>query len=318
MREKTTDMPKVNSTLTWREAERMCEESFLSNGPFWHLPTDGNNQEIIFTNREDFVAAMNALAISFALFPAKLISFELMHNHVHLILSGSRDDCVAAFKEFKRRLERHFMKRGRFGVLSNFDYELIPIESLRQMRTEIAYVHRNAFVASRDCLVYTYEWGSGMYYYHEVLKSIYFQPFAKVPYLRRREIFKGRVLNMPDGYSFNGEYIFPPCFLDLGLGESFYTSPSEYFIKITKNLEEQGVIAERMKDKAVVNYEEGFNIAQSLSWTLFQTRVSLLTFDQKTELSRRLHFNYMLSNKHISTILKMNMAYLDELFPKKG
>lgn len=315
--QKTTDMSEVNKTLTWREAERICEVSFQNNGPFWHLPTDGNNQEIIFTNRADFVAAMNALAISFALFPAKLISFELMHNHVHLILSGPKDDCVAVFMEFKRRLERHFTKCGRFGVLSNFCYELIPIESLRQMRTEIAYVHRNAFVASHDCLVYTYEWGSGMYYYHEVLKSIHFQPFAKIPYLRKREIFQGRVLNMPDGYSFNGEYVFPPCFLDLKLGESFYNSPSEYFIKLTKNLEDQGAIAERMKDKAIVNYEEGFNIAQSLSWTLFQTRVSLLTLDQKTELSRRLHFNYMLSNKHISTILKMNMAYLDELFPEK-
>ena len=46
--------------------------------------------------------------------------------------------------EFKRMLERHFTNCGRFGVLSNFNYELFAIEGLRQMRTEIADVHRNA------------------------------------------------------------------------------------------------------------------------------------------------------------------------------
>ena len=46
--------------------------------------------------------------------------------------------------EFKRMLERHFTNCGRFGVLSNFNYELFAIEGLRQMRTETADVHRNA------------------------------------------------------------------------------------------------------------------------------------------------------------------------------
>ena len=45
---------------------------------------------------------------------------------------------------FKRRLERHFTNCGRFGVLSNFSYELFAIAGLRQMRTETADVHRNA------------------------------------------------------------------------------------------------------------------------------------------------------------------------------
>ena len=46
--------------------------------------------------------------------------------------------------EFKRRLERHFTNCGPFGVLSNFSYELFPIEGLRRRRTEIADVHCNA------------------------------------------------------------------------------------------------------------------------------------------------------------------------------
>lgn len=310
-------MSDVNRPLTWREAVRSGEASFRSNVPFWHLPTDGNNQQIIFTNRADFAAAMNALAITSALFQVRLVAYEFMHNHVHFILSGQKDECEAAFMEFKRRLDNHFTRCGRFGVLSNFDFELIPIESLQQMKTEIAYVHRNAFVASRNNLVYTYEWGSGMYYFHEVLKKMHFQPFSEVPYLKRREIFQGRVLKMPDGYTFNGEYVFPPSFMALGLGESFFNSPAEYFYKLTRNLEDQSLIADRLRDRVFVSYEEGFNIAQTLAWNIFHAKVTMLTGEQKTELSRRLHFDYKLSNKHISTILKMDIAFLDEIFPER-
>ena len=75
------------------------------NGPFWHVYTDGTLMEDIFCSAEDFNLGMTLLAVCAVInCKVELITFELMNNHVHLIMRGELADCLEFFDVFKRRL----------------------------------------------------------------------------------------------------------------------------------------------------------------------------------------------------------------------
>jgi REP element-mobilizing transposase RayT len=96
--------------MTFAEKERECERVFDADGPFWHVYTDGSAVADIFVDDEQMREAMIALAVCAVLFKkAELVTFELMSNHVHLIMRGEREDCLEFFRMFKKRLVRHSM-----------------------------------------------------------------------------------------------------------------------------------------------------------------------------------------------------------------
>ena len=294
-------------------------ENFRNNnfGPFWHFCTDGTRQQIIFSCDEDFFAAMNVLAICLSLVNVRLVAFAIMNNHVHLILAGRIELCLEFFRLFTKRLRRYFELKGRKDILFGFECESpVAIEDARQMQTEIAYVHRNPYVARADVLPYSYRWSSGSIYFNDIVKSFRGIPFAKVPFSRRTEIFQGRVLTMPDNYCWGGDYIIPQSFVDYRLGESFFSNAAEYFIKTSKIQEDHCALLRRYNDSQVLNYEEGYSVAASLSKSRFGNLIpSTLTPQQKTELSKTLKYDYHMSNKQIASILKMDILVLNQMFP---
>ena len=91
--------------LTFAEKERECERLFEKSGPFWHLYTDGRVMEDFLCTEEDFKIAMTALAVTTVLFTkVRIITFELMSNHIHMILNGEAEGCMELFERFKTRL----------------------------------------------------------------------------------------------------------------------------------------------------------------------------------------------------------------------
>ena len=50
------------SALSFSEKERICEGIFISNGPYWHIYTDGTKMQNIFCCEKDFKTGMWCLA----------------------------------------------------------------------------------------------------------------------------------------------------------------------------------------------------------------------------------------------------------------
>ena len=85
-------MKKDSRALNFSEKERVCESIFINNGPYWHVYTDGTMMQNIFISKEDFIIGMWCLAAARYLCKSvRIITFELMGNHVHLILAGAKD-----------------------------------------------------------------------------------------------------------------------------------------------------------------------------------------------------------------------------------
>ena len=180
-------MNKDFSALSFSEKERACESIFIANGPYWHVYTDGTMMQNIFCNEEEFKTGMWCIAVSIHMSKGvRALTFELMANHVHLIIAGQRENCLKAFDLFAARLRQAFPKRQRTIDWSKFKMDILPIESLQALRNEIIYANRNAFVANPSYTPDSYPWGGGCAYFCPWLKHLTTTPLNEVPILTQR------------------------------------------------------------------------------------------------------------------------------------
>ena len=295
-------MKKDFSALSFAEKERICEGIFISNGPYWHIYTDGTKMQNIFCCEKDFKTGMWCLAAALHLCEdVHLLTFELMGNHVHIILAGLREACIKTFDLFVARLQKAFPKRERAIDWSQFKMEILPIESLQALRNEIIYANRNAFVANPDYTPTSYPWGGGCTYFCPWIQHLKISSFGELPILTQRGID-----SMP----------FIPSFCDITLGESMFRDARSYFNSLTRNAEAFSQIASRLKDSIFLTDEELYSVICSYISKEYSVKTpSQLSAQQKIDTARHLHFHYNATNQQLRRMLRLDLSILEELFP---
>ena len=308
---------KTFSSLSYTEKEKICESIFLQEGPFWHLFTDGTRMQNIFTCEDEFETGMNILAASSCRHNAvKLVAFELMSNHLHWILAGKRETCLEMFEDYKIRMRRVFRRMGKIVDWDQFQADIIPIDNLRSLKNEIAYAHRNAFVAQAEYTPYNYPWGSGMAYFNPAFKSIPAEDFDSLSYDRRRALAHTRNIDGLNKLKFFRNRAFIPSFCDIELGESLFCDARSYFNSLTKNTEAFSEIASRLKDFVFLTDEELYSAAVRYCTDEYKIRqLVILSPEQKINTAKELHFRYNATKQQLRRMLKLDMTVLDQLFP---
>lgn len=302
--------------LSFSEKEQLCEINFMEGGPFWHIYTDGTKMQNIFRTETDFDGGMAVLGVASCLVPdVRLLTFELMSNHVHLIASGAREECLKLSDIFKDRLRRIMSVRGISVDWKNFTASILPIEDLRALRNEIVYVNRNAFVASPQYTPYNYPWGGGCAYFNPMTHRLQVTRLEDMSYDRKRELSHSRDVSGLNRLAFDGKRIHIPSFCDIRLGESVFADARSYFNSLTRNAETFSQIAERLKDAVFLTDDELFQVAVKEAVRNFETRqLTLLEPAQKIQLAKDLHFRFNASNQQLRRLLRLDMALLNELF----
>lgn len=305
--------------LTFAEKERICEESFRTSGQFWHLYTDGTRMENIFLNDKDFKAGISILAATMHTVKpdVRLVTFVLMKNHLHLILCGRKEHCLRLFEILKDKFRRVFKKTERSIDWSRFMAELIPIDSLKALRNEIVYVHRNQFVASPEHTPFNYPWSGGYAYFSPMIKEIPTYEICSLSIDAQRRLTHSKDIGPMRGLRVAGETIYIPSFCDIRLGESMFTDARSYFLSLTRNSEAFSMIAARLKDRVFLTDDEIYAAATSLALKEYDTRqITLLNPGQRIKLAKDLHFRYNASVQQLRRILKLELSVLNELFPQ--
>ena len=310
-------MKKDFSALSFSEKERVCECIFIDNGPYWHVYTDGTKMQNIFCNEEDFKIGMWCLAAALHLCKSvRAITFELMGNHVHLILAGQKEDCIKAFGLFVERLRQAFPKRQRIIDWSKLKMEILPIESLQALRNEIIYVNRNAFVANPMYTPDSYPWGGGCAYFCPWLKHLATTPLGELPILTQRALLHTKKIAPLADLRIIDSMPFIPSFCDIKLGESMFRDARSYFNSLTRNAEAFSQIAARLKDSIFLTDEELYSVICSHINKEYSVKTpSQLSAQQKIDTARQMHFNYNATNQQLRRMLRLDLAILEELFP---
>ena len=305
------------SALSFSEKERVCESIFVSHGPYWHIYTDGTQMQNIFCCEDDFKTAMWILAASMHMFKGvRVITFELMGNHLHLILAGQRDDCIKAFDLFAARLRLVFPKRQRTIDWSKFKMDILPIESLQALRNEIIYVNRNAFVANPAYTPDSYPWGGGCAYFNPWIKHLKTTPLGEMKVNTQRKLLHTRDVVPFSKLLEIGGVPFIPSFCDISLGESLFRDARSYFNSLTRNAEAFSQIASRLKDAIFLTDEELYSVICSHISKEYSVKTpSQLSARQKIDTASRMHFDYNATNQQLRRMLRMELSILEELFP---
>ena len=313
-----THMKKDVRALTFIEKENICEREFEMAGEFWHLFTDGTKMEDIFLSEEEFELGETLLAVSCCKMPQiRVLTFELMTNHLHVIPNGSKEDCLILFDDYKKRLKRAFQKRGRSINWDNFQADILPIENLKALRNEIIYTHRNAFVANPNVTPSNYPWGCGYAYFNMMIKHFATHNVAEMSFDDQRRLTHCRdIKGVGKLQAIDHMGILVTSFCDISLGERMFQDARSYFNSLTRNAEAFSQIAERLKDTIFLTEDELYQVAVKYSESHFDSRnLTILLGEQKIQLAKELHFKYRASNQQIRRILRLELSILNEMFP---
>lgn len=309
--------------------ESVCEAAFARGGPYWHLYTDGEMMDIIFTQPQDFMFGMTLLGLCCAAFPrCRVLTFTLMSNHIHVVLAGSEKDIRGFFAYFKERLRRYLSGEKRFCRMERFEAELFEIPDLRALRNEIIYVNRNGYVVSPDCTPFSYWWSAGVFFFNPMGKMLPVCPFSSLTKRDQRSLCRSRDLTLPDAYlvwrGFRpgreapaGMLLYPPSFCVIDEAEGFFRNAQQYFRRLSRDHEAHSEVANRLSEKIFLTDDELYGAICAISTKDYGISTpNLLPAKDKENLARRMHFDYNASNKQIQRMLKLSPSKVAELFPE--
>lgn len=197
----------------------------------YHLSSSHLETQAIFRNENDFIFGINTLAILLVCFDVRLIAYCLMDNHLHLLVSGTLDQCLAFYDRAVHRISMNAWKKyGISGILKQEEVDIVAITDEQQLKNEICYIHRNPYKA-RIASPNAYKWSSA---------DVYFNAFTpvgtKVSTLSvrdRRKIFNTH-LTVPEEYEFLEGRILNKSFVSSRNASAKFRDSVEYFDTLRK------------------------------------------------------------------------------------
>lgn len=293
--------------------ENTCALLFAELGECYHLWTR-EDFEIIFTSREDYQAAMSLFAICAKYYSdIKVITFELMSNHIHFVASGKRERILMMFELFKKKLMPHCREWGRHLDWDAFEAKTRRIESLEDMRNVIIYNNRNGYVVHPEHSPFSYPWGANRFYFNQDATKAAATQSKTMSVYEKRCIFHSKAADKIQGLQLFEGCVSPTCFCDIATGEKLFRNTSHYFNKLSRSIEASQAIAKEIGESIFYTDDELFSLISRISKTQHGSTPSSLPPDIKIQMAKMMRFEYSASPKQIMRILKLSSGVLSSL-----
>ena len=282
----------------------------------FHLSTEPIEDAVVFASEADFITANNLIALAISCSNCVLLAMAIMSNHLHFILEGTREECLAFFENLRFRLQKVFVRGGKGGIIARMNPGLVLINDLSQLQDEIAYVIRNPFVARTDVNPFAYKWCSGYLYFNQFLDN------GGVPANR----LKGRALRefthskadavLPVAILVLNGVANPASFINYKRAESFFDNARQFIMKVLKNIEGQIEAAGRHGELPHLNDEEMFVLSCKICRFVFKVNSPKeLTEGDKKKLALKLKNEYGASNGQVARCANLSLAIVNGMFP---
>ncbi len=306
---------------SFQEKERQCRalfDSVIRRGlSFWHVCTPGTFQQIIFESPADYEFGMVTAATASYDTGVKIITFELMSNHVHFVVyCKAKENAVSFLELYRKRLIRYFRNQKRVIDLSHFYSEPIAIETLESLRNQIVYTNRNNFVVDPSQTPFSFPYGANAFFFNPFAKAIQGCSFGTLSLRSKIRLIHSKETDYPDAFMVTGSHFTPPSFCDISLGEKIFRDARHYMYKLTRDVESYKELAALLSDVDYYTDDELVTIVYSICREKYgSSKPSLLPVQQKEELAGILHYEYRADNRKISRLLQFPIQTLNEKFP---
>lgn len=294
------------------------ERLFKENGPYYHVcskPVDG----ILFGNDQDRKVALVTLALAANEAAAVILAYAIMSNHFHVIIATDYPE--GFYKRFRERVNRYLSRHGRCDVLLPEDPTIVPIVTLSQLMTEVAYVIRNQYVVDDSVNPMSHLWCSGYLYFNPMLdwclKKMKYSLASELSGRKIMQLVNTKDTNQPFGkLKVIDDYPAPSSFVDYKLVEQLFSSARVFTNKVFKNVEAQVETALQLGETPSIPDEE----MSSIVWKYCNDEwgvksMKRLTPQQRLSLAKHMKYTYHSSNGQISRITLMSVKDVNALFP---
>ena len=298
------------------QEESRCEYLFYKLGPCWHLCTPENNP-LILTDEEDFRAAMTIIAICALAFPGiKVLTFELMSNHIHVALAGTEEDMDKFFSMFKVFLGYYLKSKGRSSCLEGWSYKALSIDNIRYMRNTIAYINRNGFIVNKDHSPYSYPWGANKYFFNPDAIKRAAENSGTLNSRVLRSLFHTHKLDAFSGLPYLDGIVPPPVFCDIRTAEGLFRNASHYFSIVSRNIEGMKGIAGIIGESIYYTDEDLYSVARKIATEQYRVdKPHLIPAQGKLDVARILCYEYNAGAKQVARLLKLDLSLVKSLLP---
>lgn len=301
------------------EQENMCLFRFAEAGSCFHVCSQ-ENFPVLFHNEEEFMAAMNVVAfVAFLFRDVRILTFEIMDNHFHLLLSGHKSRIDLLLNKFVPKLALHPTLIDSSRDIKRLAFNFYPIDSLDKMRNTIAYINRNGAVVCPDENVFTYRWGANRYFFNREALSRFESCGRKTTFRERRELLRSDGFSNDENIIVLDGYVSPLCYCRITEAQLFFRHNRHYFFCVSRNIEASMEIAKMIGERIFYSDDDLYVLIAAKCSQKYNCRTaSLLPKEAKMELAKELHYNYNAGNKQISRLLKLELEVVSAIFPEKG
>jgi hypothetical protein len=272
--------------------------------------SDHQLRQLIFRTADDFSYGVNTLAIGTRKFKVRILCYTLMNNHLHLLIMGHYEDCLAYFKWVLLRLAQMLKSRyGISGVLKADAADVQFITDAQMLVNEFAYLLRNAFKARIDS-PFSYPWAPFEVYFNPYLDNIRGEHFPSADVAKQ---VLGTHAIIPEEWEHRNGTIMNKCFVDYRTAEQLIGSSFTLFDRL-RRFDVESAIA------------QAHGIEEQLTFTDSEMQEKIRVICQKElyvdsphqlgrkdllRLARTLAYRFSSNKKQISRLLGIDPAILD-------
>ena len=193
--------------------------------------SDHQLRQLIFKTASDFSYGVNTLAIGTLKHKVRILCYTLMNNHLHLLVMGSYENCLAYFRWVLLRLAQMLKARyGISGILKANNADVQYVTDSQMFLNEVAYLLRNSFKAHIDS-PYSYPWAPFEMYFNPYLENIRGERFPSTDAAMK---ILGTHALIPEDWEHRNGTILNKCFVDYRTAERLLGSGYTLFNRIRK------------------------------------------------------------------------------------
>lgn len=279
---------------------------------YYHICTEGRKDNVIFKDDEDYVSAMNYIAISCVERKMNLLAFCVMSNHLHFILQSDYITAKKFIAIVKRRcslkLGRKYAEKCIFSTKGHPN-SIIKISDAEYLKSAIAYVLRNP-LKHVGTFIWVYPWSSLEAYFNG---KLYFKSQLNGNSKRKNsKILHSHFEASKTSLAINhAGYISPKEFVDFKQVESIFKTSRAMLYSLNKDKDAELEISMSSRKPVVSDNEILTKLPSILRNNFGVTSVDMIPIEQKLSLIETLRKLFNSSPKQIARILRIRPEILE-------
>ena len=299
--------------------EGRCLLCFSELCPCYHLWTP-ENFEIIFRNSNEFRIGMGIIAISAKCFPdVRIITFELMTNHLHIMAAGDESRLRQMFEFIKKLLTRMTWDAGRTIDWGAFKLGVRQLNDLADARNVLIYDNRNGFLVHDSYTPFSYPWGANFCYFNPDAKKRFLESSVPSTIKDRRSISHSHISDGIQELKLLDDCFSPFSFCDIAAGESLFRDAVHYFYMLGRNIESNKEIAKEIGEGISYTEDELYAAICGKCKSDYGTaNPAQISSDAKIAMAKVMRYEYNATLKQIQRMLRLDQGILQSIFGSQG